>query len=216
MRLAEEFMLLLRDDEGVLSRAPNWYVRYALGGAVLMDLALEHRIDTDAQRLFIIDSTPVGDKLLDPMLGEISKSERSHDALYWLEQATHHADEIQETALTRLIDNKILELRDDRTLWIFGTKRYILKDERVEHKLIRRIKASLVPNSIPDPKDIMIVTLADGCGLLADILTRNELAASRKQIEFLRNVELFGRVFLETLDLAVQPAARKLDGVTNT
>ncbi|MYK31399.1 MAG: hypothetical protein F4051_06665, partial [Boseongicola sp. SB0670_bin_30] len=60
MRLAEEFLLLLRGDDGSLSRAPEWSVRHALGGAVLMDLALEHRIDTDAQRLFVIDSTPLG------------------------------------------------------------------------------------------------------------------------------------------------------------
>ena len=60
MRLAEEFLLLLRDEDGALSRAPEWLVRHALGGAVLMDLALENRIDTDAQHLFLIDSTPVG------------------------------------------------------------------------------------------------------------------------------------------------------------
>ena len=74
MRLAEELLLLLRDEEGALSRAPEWLVRYALGGAVLMDLALKNRIDTDAQRLFLIDSTPVGDRLLDPMLAEIAQS----------------------------------------------------------------------------------------------------------------------------------------------
>ena len=211
MRLAEEFLLLLRDDEGALSRAPTWFVRYALGGAVLMDLALEHRIDTDAQRLFLIDSTPLGDTLLDPLLAEITKSERPHDALYWLDHATHHADEIQETALARLVESQILELRDDRLFWIFGTRHYLLKNENVVHELIRRIKSALVPKAIPDPKDVMIVTLADGCGLLANIFSIDELAAAKEQIDFLRKVELFGRVFLETLDVAVQPAAGKLD-----
>ena len=104
-----------------LSRAPEWLVRYALGGAVLMDLALEHRIDTDVRQLFLIDSTPVQDRLLDPMLAEIARADETHDALYWVEHATRHAGEIREAALERLVENGILQLQDDRFLWIFGT-----------------------------------------------------------------------------------------------
>ena len=75
MRLAEAFLLLLRDVDGTLSRAPEWLVRHALGGAVLVDLALENRIDTDVQRLLLIDSTPAGDRLLDPLLAEIAQAD---------------------------------------------------------------------------------------------------------------------------------------------
>ncbi len=114
MRLAEELLLLLRDEDGALSRAPEWSARHALAGAVLMDLALEHRIDTDAQRLFMVDTTSVGDQLLDPVLAEIARADRTHDALHWVKRATRHADEIRDTALARLIDSHILELSEDR------------------------------------------------------------------------------------------------------
>ena len=211
MRLAEEFLLLLRDDDGALSRAPQWLVRYALGGAVLMDLALENRIDTDAQRLFVIDSTPVGDRLLDPMLAEIAQTDRARDALYWVEHAARHADEIRETALARLVDNGTLEVSDDRFLWIFGTRHYALADDEVERELIGRIKAVLLTDTIPDPRDIVIVTLADGCGLVGHILSADELAGAAARIELVRQLELIGRVFLNALDVAVQPAAGKLD-----
>jgi len=211
MRLAEEFLLLLRDEDGALSRAPQWLVRYALGGAVLMDLALENRIDTDAQRLFLIDSTPVGDPLLDPMLSEITQTSREHDALYWVEHATHHADEIRETALARLVDNGVLRLSDDRVLRIFGTRHYPLADEEAERDLIRRIRDALLTDTIPDPRDIAIVTLADACGLIGHILSADEMAGSAARIELVRNLELIGRTFLNALDVAVQPAAGRLD-----
>ena len=211
MRLAEEFLLLLRDKDGALSRAPEWLVRYALGGAVLMDLAMENRIDTDAQRLLLIDSTPVGDHLLDPMLAEIAQADLAHDALYWVEHATRHADEIRETALARLVENGILEVSDDRFLRIFGTRHYSLANDEVVRELIRRIKAVLLTDTIPDPRDIVIVTLADGCGLFGHILSADELAAAAARIELVRQLELIGRVFLNALDVAVQPAAGKLD-----
>ncbi len=211
MRLAEELLLLLRDDDGTLYRVPEWFARYALGSAVLMDLALEHRIDTDAQRLFVTDSKPVEDELLDPILAEIVQSQQTHDALYWLDHATRHADEIRDKALSRLIDNGILELKDNRYLWIFGTRNYLLKEKKVEGELIQRIRSVLITDTIPDPKDTMIVTLAEGCGLLDYILSGEELTAAKPRIEFLRNIELIGRVFLEMLNVAVQPAAGKLD-----
>ena len=211
MRIAEEFLLLLRDEDGALSRAPEWLVRYALGAAVLMDLALENRIDTDARRLFLIDSSPVGDALLDPMLSEIVQTGGEHDALYWVEHAAHHADEIRETALARLVDNGVLRLSDDRFLRIFGTLHYPLAGEEAERDLIRRIRETLLSDTIPEPRDIVIVTLADGCGLVGHILSAEELSGAAARIELVRNLELLGRAFLNALDVAVQPAAGRLD-----
>ena len=51
----------LDDESGEFARVPKWSLRCALAGGVLMDLALENRIDTDPEHLFLIDSTPVGD-----------------------------------------------------------------------------------------------------------------------------------------------------------
>ena len=211
MRFAEEILLLLRNEAGTLSRAPEWLVRYALGGAVLMDLALENRIDTDTHRLFLIDSTPVEDRLLDPMLAEIAQADGDHDALYWVEHATRHADEIRETALERLIDNRILRLHDERILWIFGKRRYSLVDDGVERELKQRIGTVLLSDGIPDPRDIAIVTLADGCGLVRHLLSATELDRASPRIELMQRMDLLGRAFLNAMDVAVQPAAGRLD-----
>ena len=211
MRFAEELLLLLRDEDGTFSRAPEWLARYALGGAVLMDLALENRIDTDAHRLFLVDSTPVEDRLLDPVLAEIAGAAGTHDALYWVEHATRHADEIREVALERLVKNAVLEMPDDRYLWIFGTRRYSVVNAEAERELQQRINAALLSDVIPDPRDIVIVTLADGCGLVEHLLPADELARAAPRIELVRKMDLIGRTFLNAMDVAVQPAAGKLD-----
>ena len=80
LRFAEEIMLLLLDDGGgEFTDLPALSVEYALAGAVLMDLALENRIDTDLERLFVIDPTPLEDDLLDPTLACIAQSAETHD-----------------------------------------------------------------------------------------------------------------------------------------
>ena len=73
LRFAEEIILILLDDEdGKFVRVPRWSLNYALAGGVLMDLAMENRIDTDIENLMLIDATPVGDSLLDPVLARDS------------------------------------------------------------------------------------------------------------------------------------------------
>ena len=83
LRFAEEIMLLLLDDEGQrFLRVPDWSLRYALAAGVLMDLALEDRIDTDLEQLILIDPTPTGDDILDPALADIAAATETHDARF--------------------------------------------------------------------------------------------------------------------------------------
>ena len=51
LRFAEEVMLRVLGDDGEFARVPRWPLHCALAGGVLMDLALEGRIDPDPDRL---------------------------------------------------------------------------------------------------------------------------------------------------------------------
>ena len=99
LRFAEELIFLLLDkDTGALAPIPDRSLRCALAGAVLMDLALEGRIDTDLERLFLVDSTPVGDDLLDPCLRSIAAAAETRDPAYWIDRMAEptHADRVPE------------------------------------------------------------------------------------------------------------------------
>ena len=50
LRLVEEVTLLLRRDEDLaFTHVPTLSLRYGLAGSVLMDLAIENRIDSDLE-----------------------------------------------------------------------------------------------------------------------------------------------------------------------
>ncbi len=208
LRFVEEIILLLLEDEGGrFVRIPTWSMNYALAGAVLMDLALEDRIDTDLESLAVIDTTPLGDGLLDPTLAEIAAGGQ-HDTRHWVERTAERAEAIQEEALSRLVDRGILERQDESFLWVFRSRRYPAIDGRAEREVKLRIMGVLFSDEIPDARDVMIICLADACGIFDELLSRRELERASERIEQVRKLDLIGRVTTQAiLDIEMSVAA---------
>ena len=80
----EELLILITEGEST-GRAyiPDRTQRHALAGAVLLELALNRRIDTDVEALSVTDPTPLGDELLDPTLSEIAQDTETRTAEFW-------------------------------------------------------------------------------------------------------------------------------------
>ena len=216
LRFAEEVvLLLLRDDDGKFVHVPSWLLDRILAGAVLMDLAMEYRIDTDPERLVLLDDTPVGDSLLDPTLARIVEDREGveRDARYWVEQEATHAEEIREEALNRLVEVGILEREDDRFLWVFKSRRYPVIDGKAEREVKLRIMGVLFSDEIPDPRDVVIICLADACGLFRELLPRRELEQASVRIEQVRKLDLIGQAMAQTIyDMGVWLAASRIEG----
>ena len=194
LRFAEEIMLLLLDDEQEkFVRVPDWSLRYALAGAVLMDLALEDCVDTDLDKLILVDGTPLGDPLLDPVLADIAAASETHDARFWVERAANHADETREAAIDRLVERGILERREGRFLWVFRARRYPVIDGKAEREVKLRIMEVLFSDQIPTPRDIVMICLSDACGIFAELLSKRELRHVMPRIELIRRMDLIGR-----------------------
>ena len=200
LRFAEEIMLLLLDDEGgEFLHVSDWSLRCALAGAVLMDLALENRIDTDLKQLVLVDATPVGDDLLDPTLAQVAEATETHDAAHWVHQTARHADQIRERALERLIGHGILQQQEESFLWVFKSRRYPAVDGKADREVKLRIMGVLFSDEIPDPRDIVIVCLAEACGIFQALLSRRELAHASARIEQVRKLDLIGQAISQAV-----------------
>ena len=195
----ETVLLLLRDEGGSFVRVPTWSLRYAVAGAVLMELAIENRIDTDLEHLFLVDDTPTGDDLLDPTLAEIAAGDRNNTR-FWIEHVAERADGIREGALGRLVERGILEERDERFLWVFRTRRYPAVDGQVRREVKLRIMGVLLSDEIPDPRDAMLICLADACGIFRAILSGRELADVTPRIEQVARLDLIGQAMSRAID----------------
>ena len=199
LRFAEEIiLLLLNDDDGRFAHVSGWSLNYALAGGVLMDLALENRIDTDLEKLVLVDATPVGDSLLDETLADIATGDE-RDARFWVEHTVQRADAIREEALSRLIDRGILERRDDRFLWVFRSRRYPTIHGEAEREVKLRIMGVLFSDEIPHPRDVVTICLADACGIFNGLLSRRELNKASDRIEQVRKLDLIGQAMTQAI-----------------
>ena len=113
LRLVEELLILVsEDDSGITISIPDRTLRYALAGAVLLELALEHRIDTDLEALYLTDAMPLGDGLLDPVLADIVAGPQFQSCEFWVRRIAEKGDCLHAQALARLEAQGIMESDD--------------------------------------------------------------------------------------------------------
>ncbi|MDA8307968.1 MAG: GPP34 family phosphoprotein [Deltaproteobacteria bacterium] len=193
LSFAEEILLLALDDQGSIKQLSAVSLDYALAGAVLMDLALLNRIDTDLESLFVVDRTPTGDTLADGFLGEIQSDANRWPAMHWLDHFTKQGARIQEVVLNRLIEKRILKKVDRKILWVFEVRRYPIIDNTEPKEVKTRLRELILSDDIPDPHDAVLISLANACGLFTEVFTKSEMDSVRERIDNLAKLDLVGR-----------------------
>lgn len=194
LTFAEELVLLLHDADGAPLPIRQDALDCALAGAVLMDLAFAHRIDTDLHRLVVTDQRPTDNPALDRILAKIAARPEALDTRAWIrELCIDEAGAIYEEVLSSLVAGRTLAQQGWRLLGGLGALRYPLMDGEAVRALSRRVRQTLHSDGIPDPRDIAFISLLDACDLLADIFPAEEIAERRARIEQLHRMDLIGR-----------------------
>lgn len=199
LTFTEEILLLLGDEEGAFLPIQKHAFECALAGAVLMDLAFEYRIDTDLEALVVTDPTPTGNPMLDRVLAKIAARADTTDTQTWIRVlSTDDAAAIREQALANLVEQGILERREERFLWALRSVRYPTLDDGVEREIKSRLD-EVLSDDIPDPRDIALISLVDACQILPDLFPEREMEQISPRIEQLRKMDLIGREVAGTI-----------------
>jgi len=195
---AEEIYLLALDErDGLVKILAGSGFDYALAGALLMDLALRDRIDTDLATLKVTSPTPTGDSLLDETLALLQSEATPQPVAYWLKRIAEQAERLQDRILARLVDKGILKTVDERILWVFEVRRYPVADDQEVEEVRGRLRDLLLGTDIPDPRDVVLISLGKACRLLDELFTRDEAIRVQPRIDALSRLDLIGR---ETAD----------------
>ena len=197
LSLVDELLLTLLDEEsGYFHQVPGWDLHCALAGAALGELSLLSRIDTDTESLILLDETPTGDPILDPILEKITAEAEQRDARYWIERLAVRADSIIDLTLEHLAHMKIIEHHDgdfwtlSRTGW--QAELHAGSREGTGAEFVKtRISRVIFDNEIPSPRDVIIVCLVNTCDVLRTIFPLDEKAEER--VAVICKMDLIGR-----------------------
>ena len=208
LSMLEEVVLLAVDEKnGGLRSTREFGTAYALVGAVFFDLALAGKIDTDTETIHIIDRTPTGNQTLDRVLAHMAGRPDLTTVRAWLEEIFQHRDDLEGEALQSLIAQGVLRHEKSKLLWIIDVERFPLVDNKPQQHVKLRLANAILSDEIPTTRDIMLVSLAEPCGLLHYVLGESELASRRPRIQMLCQMETISRKVTDAI-VALEAALR--------
>ena len=195
----DEIVLLQLDEaHGKFIDLPRSAGDVVLAGAALMDLAMRNRIDTDLERLIVIDRTPTGDNILDDVLVRLGEVDGLTIAAA-LDRIACDARQYHDMALQHLVQKGILSERDSRGLWVFRSRRYPIADDREQREVKTRLRQVLLTDELPNPVDVVLICLIDACSLLDLVLTQEEIAPTKPRVEQLGRLDLIGQAMTKAV-----------------
>lgn len=168
--IVEDLMLLLLDDGGG-HIAGEGTLHYPLGGAMLVELALLGRVETDpgAQGLngppvFTIGDGPLPDPLLQSAYDKVARrTQRVQPLLLDIGSI------LRKPVLDRLVERGQIRREKGRVLGLFPTTRLPTDDVRHEVALRRRVCAVLEDGEEPDARTAAVIALLSSSGSLPSL-----------------------------------------------
>ncbi len=194
LTMLEEVVLMAVDEiTGALRSTSEFGTAYALVGAVFFDLALAGKIDTDTKIIRIIDRTPTGNATLDRVLSAMAEHPELSTVRQWIEEIFLRRQDLEGEALQSLIARGILRHEKSKRFWVIDVERFPLINNRPQLHVKTRLANAILTDDIPDTRDIMLVSIAEACGLLGFVLSETQLIARRNRIETLCGLETISR-----------------------
>ncbi|MCW8087620.1 GOLPH3/VPS74 family protein [Sabulicella glaciei] len=196
LTMPEEIMLLLLDDRtGRPIGLPAPAGDYALSSAILMELSLQGRVDTDLERLMVTSQKPTDDPVLDEALIMISSSQTMRDSRHWIVEIGRKTEHLRSMVLDRLTAKGVLRREEGRFLWVFPERRYPKPPEgQAEVKEVRaRLRDVLLHDEIPEPREALMIGLARSAGLIPLILSPEEQDRAMARVDQVADLEELGR-----------------------
>jgi hypothetical protein len=184
MLIAEELLLLLtRDDSGKLVLSGT-EADIGLAGALLVELALQRRVDVAGDdgsakkgTVVVLDADPTGDRLLDSALEAISaKPRKPQDVLGKLTRG------LRPQLYARLTERGLVRREEGKVLGLFPSNRWPAEDAGHERALRTALDAALVQGIEPEPRTASVIALLSALRAVPKVVDLAGTGLSKKQL----------------------------------
>jgi hypothetical protein len=186
MLLAEDLLLLLTDDETGKLAASGTEVDVALGGALLVELALTDRVDVARAgervregRLVVRNPGPTGDDLLDEALTLVLQREGKKPQSV----VTRLGKRARVRLYERLVESGVLRTEADRILGIFPTHRWPTNDAAHESSVRATLLTALREGATAEARTGALISLLLALNAVQQTVDPDSLGLSKQELK---------------------------------
>lgn len=186
MIIAEDLLLLAYDDDSGRPQVGADELDYRLAGALLVELALDGRVDVAgpgdvradggparAGRVVVRDPSPAGHPALDRALAVVAERPRQpKDLVRPLSKG------LRDALLAGLAERGVLRREEGRVLGIFPRTSWPAQDSTHEERLRAACRAALLDHAAPDARTGALIAVAHGSGVVRGLVPREHRRAA--------------------------------------
>ncbi len=190
MLLAEEFLLLCIDDRTGKKIISDAKIEPALGGALLVELALKERIGVNPPsagrmqrgRITITDTSPTDDRELDAALTQLAAHEggKIRDFLSTM-SSKRITKGLEGRLLERLAGAGVLRVERGKILGFFPHTTWPSRDVTAEEAVRGRLHATLIVGLTPSESTVALIGLLQATELLTKAVRTEDKKALRSR-----------------------------------
>ncbi|MCY3948945.1 MAG: cytochrome P450 [Acidimicrobiaceae bacterium] len=187
LSLVDDFCLLTLDDAtGGFCPLPGNGHDLGLAAAVLLELCRHGRIDVRNDCISVVDASPMGDPVVDPVLDRIASAKDHEPPECWMGRIGGGG--VARPTLDRLVELGIVEQVPDGLYFhapaVERSRRYPgdTLDADVDEVCTRVMRAVLCGET-PETRDVTLIHLADACGVFDCMLDASEREQAQRSIE---------------------------------
>jgi hypothetical protein len=216
--IAEEYLLLALDDETGKPRIASDRLEPALGGALLVELALRERIGITPReagwakrgRVTITNLTPTDDPELDAALHKVAQNEgkKAKDLLSsFTSKKNRLSNGVRDRLLERLAAAGLLVRTEGTVLGFIPRTTWPAGDPAAEDDVRRRLQSALVGGETPAERTVTLIALLQVTGLLTKVVTTEDKKAVKAQAKKLTDGDWAAKAVKDAIDEAAAAGA---------
>lgn len=185
MLIAEDLLLLLTDDETGKLAASSSLVDIALGGALLVELALLERVDVAGAdehvargRLVVRDAGPTGDAVLDEALLRVTGKEGKKPQTV----VTALGKGARARLYERLAADGVLRAEEGRVLGLFPSHHWPTQDARHEATVRAELETALRNGAAADARTGALIALLSALKAVHEVVDAKVVGLSKREL----------------------------------
>jgi hypothetical protein len=93
----------------------------------------------------------------------------------------------------------VLKRENQKILWVFNKRRYPIIDNSEITEVKQRLRQIIESGEIPDPRDMVLISLTRACRLFLAVFTPEERERHLAQIDKIARLDFVGQALSKTL-----------------